>query len=109
MGTRLTAPAPQNEAERSRDRRQDPMYRLYGTSRWKKTRQSVLVRDLYTCAKCGRLAYGKGQAVVDHKKPHRGNEALFWDETNLQVLCKSPCHDSVKQREEQTAIKGTWY
>jgi hypothetical protein len=30
--------------------------------------------------------------VVDHKKPHRGDPHLFWDETNWQGLCKS-CHD----------------
>jgi 5-methylcytosine-specific restriction endonuclease McrA len=38
--------------------------------------------------------------VADHKKPHRGNEHLFWDDTNLTTLCAS-CHSSAKQREEQ--------
>ena len=37
--------------------------------------------------------------VVDHIKPHKGDEALFWDAGNLQSLCK-PCHDSTKQRIE---------
>lgn len=97
-----------DEAERSRVRRQDPMFRLYGTARWKALRQRVLVRDNYTCARCRRIAVGKGQAAVDHVKPHRRDEKLFWDETNLQCLCK-PCHDGVKQREEQSDIKGVWY
>jgi len=30
--------------------------------------------------------------VVDHIIPHRGDERLFWDETNWQPLCKQ-CHD----------------
>lgn len=49
---------------------------------------------------CGAICAGKGQAKVDHKTPHRGDEALFWDEGNLWVLC-GPCHDGVKQREEK--------
>jgi 5-methylcytosine-specific restriction protein A len=30
--------------------------------------------------------------VVDHIKPHRGSEALFWDRENLRGMAK-PCHD----------------
>lgn len=30
--------------------------------------------------------------VVDHIKPHRGDEALFWDPENHQALC-DPCHN----------------
>ena len=30
--------------------------------------------------------------LVDHIVPHRGDQALFWDEQNWQPLCKS-CHD----------------
>ena len=38
--------------------------------------------------------------MVDHIKPHKGDETLFWDETNWQALCK-PHHDIDKQREER--------
>ena len=31
--------------------------------------------------------------TVDHRIPHRGNEALFFDEGNLDSLCAS-CHSS---------------
>lgn len=34
--------------------------------------------------------------VVDHITPHKGDEALFFDQGNLQTLCK-PCHDGQKQ------------
>ncbi len=41
--------------------------------------------------------------VVDHKKPHRNDEALFWDQNNWQSLCKQ-CHDSHKQRLEKSGV-----
>ncbi|MDF2809516.1 MAG: endonuclease [Microvirga sp.] len=37
--------------------------------------------------------------VVDHERPHRGDEVLFWDTNNLQSLC-APCHDGTKKRIE---------
>jgi len=40
--------------------------------------------------------------VADHKTPHRGDEALFWDRQNLWCLCKG-CHDGAKQREDRAA------
>ena len=42
--------------------------------------------------------------VVDHIKPHRGNELLFYDARNLQSLCKLH-HDSTKQREEKRGVQ----
>jgi 5-methylcytosine-specific restriction protein A len=38
-------------------------------------------------------------SVVDHIRAHRGDMALFWDETNWQGLCR-PHHDGEKKREE---------
>lgn len=37
--------------------------------------------------------------IVDHIKPHKGDEVLFHDPANLQSLCQ-PCHDSDKRLEE---------
>jgi len=31
--------------------------------------------------------------VVDHVIPHRGNQDIFWDQSNWQAMSK-PCHDS---------------
>lgn len=60
--------------------------RLYGR-RWRKARAAFLMERPF-CAMCE--ATGKLQAatVVDHVKPHRGDEALFWDRTNWQPLCE---------------------
>ena len=45
------------------------------------------------------------QLVADHIRPHRGDEALFWDPANLQCLRKW-CHDRAKQAAERRA--GGW-
>lgn len=95
--------APQSEREYDRHRDQQHWRKWYHTARWKKLRWSVLVRDLFTCTRCERLENDTSQLVADHKRPHRGDEALFWDENNLTTLCK-PCHDGAKQAEEKGLI-----
>jgi 5-methylcytosine-specific restriction protein A len=90
---------------RARDRRHE--YRAwYKTQAWRRKRWQVLVRDLFTCQMpgCGKVESDTSQLVADHKTPHRGDEALFWDDQNLWCLCKT-CHDSAKQREERTASR----
>ena len=78
-----------------------PWRAWYNTTRWRRLRWAVLVRDAFTCQwpGCGRIEPNSSQLVADHRQPHRGDETLFWDEGNLQTLCK-PCHDGRKQRAE---------
>lgn len=77
--------------------------RLYRTSRWQRLRLAILARDLYRCSRCGVALYGQPPAlhspVVNHRIPHRGDLALFWDEANLEAVCKG-CHDRDIQAEE---------
>ncbi len=90
-------------ASRARDRRHE--YRAwYKTQAWRRKRWSILVRDLFTCQMCGKVEPDTSQLVADHRQPHRGDEALFWDDGNLWCLCK-PCHDGTKQREERAAAR----
>ena len=49
---------------------------------------------------CKAEGHIRAASVVDHIKEHKGNPALFWDEGNLQSLCKRH-HDSDKQRLER--------
>ena len=84
-----------------------PWRRWYFTARWQKLRESIRLRDKYTCGICRLICAGRGQAVVDHRMPHRGDEALFWDAANLWCLCKG-CHDSVKQRDERSEAGRRW-
>ncbi|MFC3059502.1 HNH endonuclease [Paenirhodobacter populi] len=93
--------APRDERERSAQRIvRTPWRAWYKTARWKDLRWSVLEDARFTCAYCGRLEGNTFKLVADHKIPHRGDPALFWDRGNLQCLCKE-CHDRVKQAEER--------
>jgi 5-methylcytosine-specific restriction endonuclease McrA len=89
-----------------------PWKAWYKTARWQRVRQAIFLRDRYTCQyrECGRLEGNTSRLVCDHIEPHRGNDALFWGEGNLQTLCK-PCHDRLKQAEEQSSLhtRGVWY
>lgn len=88
-----------------------PWHAWYKTARWSALRLKVFLRDRYTCQMpaCGRLEGNTSLLVCDHIKPHRGSASLFWDEANLQTLCK-PCHDEVKRREEfaTQSQRGVW-
>jgi 5-methylcytosine-specific restriction endonuclease McrA len=87
-----------------------PWRKWYRTARWQQLRKHVLIRDGFTCQMCGRLEGDTSRLVCDHKQPHRGSETLFWDENNLQTLCKQPCHDKVKQGAESSTLmqRGVW-
>lgn len=77
------------------------------TSRWQRLRLKILARDGYVCRQTGVALLGRFPAadspVVDHITPHRGDEAMFWDESNLQSVAKS-WHDSEKQRLEKLGL-----
>lgn len=79
----------------------NPLRALYRTARWARLRWATLTRDMFTCQMCGRLVGDTSKLVADHRRPHRGDLALFWDPENLWTLCASPCHSKHKQRMEQ--------
>ena len=60
---------------------------FYNSERWRKLRREV-IRETPYCVCCGSTS----NLTVDHIVAPRGNEELFYDKTNLQVLCKD-CHD----------------
>lgn len=73
---------------------------LYNTKRWYRLRWHQL-NDHPLCAMCQAVGRVTEATVADHITPHRGDEALFYDEENLQSLCKS-CHDGAKQQLEKS-------
>lgn len=83
-----------------------PWRRWYNSARWRALRRVIFARDLYTCQwpGCGFTTADTSRLVADHRDPHRGDELLFWNEGNLQTLCK-PHHDSGKQRAERAAMR----
>ncbi len=100
---------PKGERQRTEAR---PWRAWYKTAKWQKLRWSILVRDHFTCQMvgCGKIETDTSLLVADHRIPHRGDSALFWDDDNLQCLCKS-CHDSLKQKEEaatRNQAQGGW-
>lgn len=78
---------------------------MYGHA-WRQLRARHLAHHPL-CEFCRRLGRVEPATVVDHVTPHRGSEVLFWDEQNLQSLCKL-CHDSHKQTLEKSGyLKGS--
>ncbi|MGM4909135.1 HNH endonuclease [Rhizobium sp. 32_C3_N1_1] len=113
IGSRLAPAAPatrqEAEAQRHHERDRSQHWRAwYKTTRWQKLRQEVLVRDAYICQRTGVVCIGKHPApnspVADHKKPHHGDEQLFWDINNLHCVSKA-YHDSEKQKEERAQAR----
>ena len=78
-----------------------PYNYLYRTARWRKERAEFLSRYPY-CAICNQLA-----TVVDHIKPHKGNEEIFWNQDNWQPLCAS-CHTKKTFKENNNFNKGKY-
>lgn len=73
--------------------------RGYG-NKWRKARAVFLSRpENVFCVMCKAQGRMVAATVVDHIRPHKDDQALFWDESNWQPLCK-PHHDSTKQRIE---------
>jgi len=95
-------PITQDARQRSRQRDRALAWRkLYKTARWQRLRWKILEQTLFTCAMCGKLEAATSQLSADHIIAHKGNEALFWDEGNLQCLCRH-CRDTVKKRMEHS-------
>lgn len=69
--------------------------RGYG-SRWNRARKRFLEAHplCEECLKHGRYVKATD---VDHIIPHRGDQKLFWDESNWQALCHS-CHSKKTAR-----------
>lgn len=59
---------------------------------WRKARLWHL-REHPLCVECSKAGLVVAATVVDHVIPHRGDERLFWLETNWQSLCGG-CHAS---------------
>lgn len=84
--------------------RMSPWRQWYKTKRWQELRHEVFLRDSYRCQRSGELATGRYPAphspVANHKIPHRGDPALFWDINNLETVTKA-VHDGLIQAEER--------
>jgi 5-methylcytosine-specific restriction protein A len=91
----------QKEVDSDYNRTSRPYKHLYNSSKWRKLRL-LFLREYPLCEQCKRKGVIKAAEVVDHVTPHKGDERLFWDESNWQALCKE-CHDRKTARED-----GRW-
>lgn len=65
---------------------------IYNSRIWKGLRRDHLAKEPL-CRYCSAHGDIVAANIVDHIKPHRGDEALAFDPDNLQSLCKT-CHDT---------------
>jgi len=69
--------------------------------RWVKVRWRYLAEHPL-CVLCEHVGKLTPANVIDHVVPHKGDQGLFWNESNWQSLCKS-CHDRKTAKED-----GRW-
>ena len=72
--------------------------RGYNTA-WDRARAGFLASHPW-CSACPREGKRSRAAHVDHIRPHRGDQRLFWDRTNWQPLCQQH-HNRDKQQLER--------
>lgn len=93
-------PAAKARRQELDERRGSATERGYGP-RWRKARATWLSRYplCVTCEARGRVA---AAAILDHTKPHNGDQTTFWLTSNWQGLCPS-CDAAKKPRESGIA------
>lgn len=92
LSCRNMQPCPIHDAKKLRDRERiiPSYYRLYHSKAWKTLRAKHLRKEPY-CRDCMDNGSRTPATDVDHIIPHKGDPRLFFDDSNLQSLCK-PCH-----------------
>lgn len=73
-------------------------YRYMYNRRWEKARR-IFLRDNPTCIHCAEFNRITPATEVDHKVPHKGDAAIFWNQDNWQALC-TPCHSKKTARDD---------
>lgn len=84
-----------------RDGKHTAAERGYG-ARWQKASKGYL-RKHPLCEFHRQKGLAVAATLVDHKIPHRGDMALFWDRNNWQGLCDF-CHNSTKKIIEHRGV-----
>jgi 5-methylcytosine-specific restriction enzyme A len=59
---------------------------------WRKARAHYLAEHPL-CVRCAERQRTTAASVVDHVVPHRGDMALFWNQSNWAALC-TRCHNA---------------
>lgn len=83
---------PKHQPKRQRSKEAAEWHGLYGAE-WRRYRETFLFQNPLCSDPFGEHgARLEPASVVDHRIPHRGDLALFWNPGNHQALCKR-CHN----------------
>lgn len=81
-----------------------PLYHAwYKLGRWQKLRAQQLAAEPL-CRYCKERGLTTPATIANHRTPHKGDAALFWDAANLESTCKL-CHDSTVQSAEKLGFR----
>jgi len=81
--------------------REDKQYReIYHSTRWRKLRRQVLLRDDYMCLACLKEGRYRTAEVADHIVELRDDISKAYDMDNLQSLCHE-CHNRKTRQEAE--------
>ncbi len=79
-------------------REREPWRKWYGLQRWKRLRRAELERQP-NCERCDAEGVLTEATVVNHRDPHRGDEAKFWAGP-FECVCDWH-HNAIIQSEEK--------
>jgi len=82
-----------HQPDRESARLNQDVRQWYRSRRWRTARALMLVSHPRCDGYGTRIPCGARTVDVDHRVPHRGDPALFWDKANLQALCHR-CHSA---------------
>lgn len=88
----------EKQARREYDQRRGSARERGYTWEWEKA-AAQWKQENPLCVECDRQGRLTPSAVVDHVRPHKGDEDWFWNQENWEAICKR-CHDT-KTRMEQ--------
>jgi 5-methylcytosine-specific restriction enzyme A len=88
-------PTDRTRTKRAPDTRPSAARRGYG-ARWQRARKAFLANNPL-CVQCAADGHTVAASVVDHAVAHRGDMAIFWDQSNWQALC-ARCHNTKTAR-----------
>lgn len=64
----------------------------YKSTRWKKKRAAILVRDRYLCQECKKYGRMRDAVTVHHIEQVEDKPELAYVDSNLESLCQA-CHN----------------
>lgn len=70
---------------------------------WQKAR-NLYLQSNPLCVYCKEDGRVEEATVVNHVIPHKGDQSLFWDQSNWAAICALH-HDSTVSREESRGVK----